>query len=473
MNATVSEKITIIDFFGKLTLAGFVAYFLGFISGAAVARVLGPEQYGLLNYLTVFQQWGMFVGLGFISVAVRNLPILIGRGDTREVQGIRNNCYTMELMLLGIYYLVILVVFAFTNSNLVLYFLLIAVIAYVQKVQNFYSAELYASKKFNIIIPSTFWGAIINTAAVIVLVYLLGVYGALLGYLIGAMFYYIYYRIFNPFHFSLNIQPVKVKEYFKMAIPLHLTTLGFWGMRLVDKTVIAALLTKEALGFYSFAAMVSLAMQFLVDTMNRTFQPYFFQKYGETDSVEKMEPYVEQPLWVLAYATPFIIALGYLFFPLLVNTFFPQYASSIGVFSILVFSMFFFSLTPPYSFQLNVEGKLYRLAATQFISLGLDGLLSYISIRLGYGIIGVAWAALVSWVTYSLLISIMAKRVKHLFRPMLFLPFFMVLFVYYIYQSLGFLYALPLLVVSYIPFFIILNRKTGVFTGVYNRYIRR
>ncbi len=473
MSIIASKKTAIIDYFARMTAVSLAGNFVSFFSGVVVARVLGPEQYGLLSYLLVFQQWGAFVGLGFMSVAARNLPILIGKGETGEMQDIRNNCYTIELIMLSAYYVSVLAFFGSTNTSLVPYFLLITAVAFMQKQQEFYSTELYASKRFNVIVPATFWGATISATVAIVLVYLIGVYGPLLGYLTAAVFQYVYFRIRNPFHLSLNIQAEKAKGYFKIATPLYLTTLSFWAMRLLDKTIIASFLAKEVLGFYSFAATISLAMQSLVDTVNRVFQPYFFQKYGQEGSMEKMEQYVEEPLWVLTYATPLAIALGYLLLPILVNTFLPQYAPSIAVFNILVFSMFFFALTPPYNFQMNMQGKLYSIAATQFSSVVLNVALSLTAIKLGYGMVGVAWATLASWALYSVLIAVMAKRVKHLFRPMRFLPFLLVLIVYYIYRNLGLLYAIPLLTIGYVPLIIILNRKTGVFTAVYNHYLKR
>jgi len=411
----MNVKVRIIRQFSFLTGARYTSYMLRFVADLFAAKSLGPVQYGVYQYLSLFRSWGNLLCIAYRAVVSRNMPILFGKGNSdTEIKEISSTCYSLDALISCSYYCLILLWCIIKKGEYLIYMLIIIGTNAIMLWGNFYSIEVQSRKKLEYIGFVMVATGSLTCAGVMVFVYYLQ--GGITTYLlvnlfitpIGAYLYKI--KAILGFNWSINWK--KVLAYTKIAIPLHLMTLGFWGMRLADRTIIVTFLDIEDLGQFSFALLVSDAMFKLVYSVNQTFRPYFFERYGQVGDVKGMKRYVKLPFFMMSLGMPMVCSTAYLIYPIFVRTFYPQYLDSVKPFQIMAYSSFFLAISSVWVSVLNIKGKFVTMVVNLSVILAINITLSIFLIQYGLGIRGVAFGSITSWSFYPILSYITSKGWK-------------------------------------------------------------
>ncbi len=83
-------------------------------------------------------------------------------------------------------------------------------------------------------------------------------------------------------------RPDLMKEALRFGVPLIPHILGAFLLITVDRAVIGSQLGLDAAGYYMVAAQMAMAMGLALDSVNKAFVPWLFERLKRNDSVEKL-----------------------------------------------------------------------------------------------------------------------------------------------------------------------------------------
>jgi O-antigen/teichoic acid export membrane protein len=131
--------------------------------------------------------------------------------------------------------------------------------------------------------------------------------------------------------------------------------------------------------------------------------PRITYRFGQSGrDVAALRSFVLMPPVLLACLLPVAIGPLYFVLPLAITLFLPAYVPSITATRIAVIGIFFYSILGLTDYFLVTIGKLKQYAIFGCIALVLKLAFSYLSLRLGYGIVGVAFSGtLLTYFIYS------------------------------------------------------------------------
>lgn len=310
------------------------------VLGIIVARYLGAEQYGLMNYIIsyafLFQTLACF-GLDSIEVreeAAGNVPfttiigtafwikvvlgiICIGLSiGTAIVMG--EDSYTVALIAMYSCYIVF-------NSFVVIrnYF--------TSLVQNKYIVLSEIFRTFvGIAIKLTMWALDCSltwfvAAFAFDYVLLAGGYISSYRHKIGSMRYW---------HFSMSYAKFMMKESF----PLLLTNAAVIIYQRIDQVMIGQMVSKTDVGFFSVAAKFVEVMIFIPATIGHTISPILVQMLEKSREayIAKAQQYINISVWICFLCSIVVSIISYW---LVLYTFGTQYLPAAAVLQVLAFKM--------------------------------------------------------------------------------------------------------------------------------------
>ncbi len=381
----------------KFTSAKTIAALAGLGVTLYAATVLLPEEYGTYGLLSLWLTYIIIVAPGIYTAASREMPVLLGKGQEKDALRVQNISVSTELL-----YTIIptaaVIGFAFFYRDAVMRTgLLIIVMSYVTlRLSNIWTQMNLTRERFNKVAVGNFIVAMVSPAVSLSTLHWLKVYALILGPLAAYIALLIYYWTRGAIGFRFTLDRHEIIRLAKVGLVLQGLTIVLMAFRVVDRTVIASALPLEQLGFYVFAVgFLSYALSFF-DDFSRVLQPVLWRHAGTAASISQGFKDTRRIAVYLALGTAIIVPLGQLAFTLIATLLAKKYIDSIPVFNVLSYNLYFIAIAivPQLILNSSLVNKqklpLFFYAAGLAISVGLDILM----VRLGYGIIGVAWVTL-------------------------------------------------------------------------------
>jgi O-antigen/teichoic acid export membrane protein len=232
-----------------------------------------------------------------------------------------------------------------------------------------------------------------------------GIPGFILGQsLASAMISYLIYRM-SP----VPIQKTVVWKLFpRLArIGLPLMSAGFLYNLLitVDRWIILGKMGIESLGEFTLAILLFNVISRVPRIISEQMYPRMAYRYGQTGSKRSLVPIIFQhSLLAFALSVP-LIGMAYFVLPGVVSWVMPKYSNGIPAARVILISLLFLPLIGGMGNFLNVVDKQIYYVLVQIISVVINIVLGLWFVRLGWGIVGIAWADAVTYFCYSLLVS--------------------------------------------------------------------
>ena len=396
------------------TGSSYGAQLFDVVNGVLMRNFLGPANMGLWSLLQIIQNYAKYAGLGAATSLARDVPYLLGKGNLPEVERIKDQIFTFTMTMTAV---VALGVLGFALFQLRAYgpditwgLLTVACLILLQRVYNFHVVLLRAYKQFVFAGKLNIGSSMVTLALTVALVWPFKLYGlfaaVVLHYfvLIGLILYRTPYR----FGFDFNWQGLRPVLNFGMAMVISgmLRTL----MMSIDRIMIAKFLSFESLGLYSIALMATNYLYMLPNMVGIVFFPHLQEVFSRRDDKNDLEKFMREPALCLAFLFPFLIGFVAIFSAWLVPILMPQYVSGLPSLQILVLGAFFLALTHPFS-QFMVTVRLHwQLIPLQALIVAAGFLATWIAMRLHYGIEGVAWAMLILYLAYFMVLSLISLR---------------------------------------------------------------
>ena len=219
-----------------------------------VAKYLGPENYGLLKSVELIQMLDKFGNLGFNATAIRNIGTKRGEKNKEEIQEIKNNAYSAELVLAFLLLSIGLTSNFFFQNIVVRYAIIISSLGlFTAKLVGLYNTEAIINKRFKLVSKLVIIQGVINSVFIIATVSIIKIYSVLIFPVVSSLLIvFVYYKKLNiPFRFKFSrsgLESILITSVKDVS-----GTLAFGVFRYTERIIIVSLIGLQAVGYFGFA----------------------------------------------------------------------------------------------------------------------------------------------------------------------------------------------------------------------------
>ena len=430
-------KFTSVNFLGALISMPVTLY---------VATIVVPEEYGIYGFLGLWLMYAGLIGPGFAAAGQREMPVLLGRGKEREALEIQNISLSAEILYTVIPFVVILAASFFYSDRVLKLGLVIIAATYVaSRLASFWSGMNFIRERFNPVAKGNLILAILSPLAILAGVKWLGVYALLIAPLMANVVVWVYYLRKGAINYHFEFDRSETVKLMKVGVVLQALAFVFWAFLLADRTIIAAMLPLEQLGLYVFAMQFITVMLQIPTNFGNVLQPILWREAGKADSIFEGFKDLRRIAIYLALGTAVLIPIGQLGFYLVASLITTSYIGSIPIFYVLSYNLYLGSIVVIPNLILNSSIVNRQKISLYWYSIGLALTIIFdiLVVKLGYGVLGVAWVTictqgLVTFILYHFIRGYIFKDAKEFvgFQARILLPFLITVPFYFFHDYL-------------------------------------
>lgn len=356
------------------------------LAGIVVARVLGPEQLGMLTLPVLAVSYLPFVNLGVVDALIRELPLLRGRGDQKLLQDSVNTSATF--LLSAILLLMVCLLFSrslfpdlLTVDKLLFTFVVFSVP--VALLNRFFYTLAMGYQRFPLISGATISQSIFRAAVVLSLLALLAPrlqlyaqpFAILLSLVLAVAVFWWHLRPRLRFHLSLPL----LRHFIATGFPISLYALFILGLTNGDTFIIGRRFSLETLGYYQMGNLVRDTLIMLSGAFASVILPAYARLYGKSGENDFLRHKVFSHFYYFLIGGSLLTGLSCMALPFLVQWLLPEYALSIPLLQRMALAVFPFMLTLVFTSYLIVCNRQKLLVLFQLVAMAffftLDALL--------------------------------------------------------------------------------------------------
>lgn len=403
----------------------FAATILIGVAAILVARYLGPEEYGKFSYwIAIVSLVQPLINIAAPSIVTR--AFTIKKHSTGEILG-----SALFLRIIGSFiaffvaYIYFLIADKGTSGGIIIALGLL--LCPFESIESYYQANVNAKVSSLAMFVGKGLGALIKIA----LIYL----GLELGWFAIAQTFtlalppiilIVVFARKDFINFSkISISKSLIKELFKLSFPLIFS--GFFALIYlnIDQVFIEKMLGEYQLGIYSASVKLSMMIYFIPVMIGRSFLPGFIKTKEKSEELFLSRIYKFSFL-LSASGLFFVLSLMILSRWLIINFFGNEYLQAIPLFRVHVVSLIFIFIIQIKNIWVVVYKNTWINLASNIIGAILNiGLNLYLIPKMG--LMGAAWATIISYFVSSLVSSVFFRETRRLFliqvKALLILPF--------------------------------------------------
>jgi len=299
----------------------FLRLVVGFITTVFVARILGPEGYGVVASIFVFSNlFSFIVDLGFSGSIVRYVSVYSGSGKKyiHIVAGFLAYRVLMGSLLAIIFYVLAPYFASMVNaSEYVAAYRLFSVSIFLSSVYGALRAYLHGIGRIDLASLYYSLGFVVgNISSLILVLNGFGVLGYILGFIVSGVIQFSMHALTlrNLISKCVRVNFDEALNGLKIILPLSLVLLTSRLMNFLynwfDRALVLGLLGTYGLGLYSIALRFASIFDTVRQSVSTALTPYYGNLYG-ANGVEALRPRVKRAskLMSLTY-TPLTLAIA-------------------------------------------------------------------------------------------------------------------------------------------------------------------
>jgi len=408
--------LKIVDNIGWLFFDKILRMGVGLLIGVWIARYLGPEQFGLLNFTAaLIGLFGALAAMGLQGIVVRDI---VQNPACRE--DTLGSAALLQLLGGAAAYTLLLATVFYLRPQDVLSQLVAAILGAVVLLKAFevagYWFESQVQSKYTVWVQNAAFLIFAGIKAVLILTgasLISFVWAMLAEAFVVALAMTLALNRFGPPLSSLRISYRRCCALLKAGWPLMLSSIAVMIYMKIDQIMIGQMLGNDAVGIYSAAARISEIWYFIATAVAASVLPAILEakKNNEAQYRQRLQALFDLMTWIAI-----IVALPVTFFatPLVTMLFGADYSEAGGVLAIHVWATVFVFL--------GVAGGNWFLAENQqLISLQRTALGAAVNVLLNIvlipmlGVVGAAWATLISYAVAAMLSDAMQHATRDMF----------------------------------------------------------
>lgn len=392
-----------------------VNLFGGLLVGIIVARYLGPEQYGLMNYVVsyvfLFQTFALF-GLDSIEIreearGLKPYPIIIG------------TAFFLKLGL-GICFIILAITTSWVmeadgyTTLLVAIYSLTVVLNSLIVIRNYFTAIVQNEYVVKAEISRTLIGIAIKLTLLLlnasltcfVMAYMFDFVLLVTGYI---MAYRSKIGSLRQWQFDRNYALFLLRESF----PLLLTNAAVIIYQRIDQVMIGNMIDKSSVGYFSVAAKFTEVLIFLPMILAQTITPILVKarEHSTAEYQAKAQQFMNMSFWLSLLISAFVSVIAYW---LIRYTFGTDYLPAVAILQVLAFKAAGVALS-------NTAGAMLVTEGLQRYAILRDGFGCIVCVVLNYlllpryGIMAAAFVSIASNIAAGYLADALVPAYRHLF----------------------------------------------------------
>jgi len=400
-----------------------------------IASVLGPKDFGILAYAAIIIVYADCMKFAAMSTAYREMPALIKSGNIPRANEIKNLAFTIDFVTSIIVFLGLLIIALFHHNIIIRNIIILCSIGFLLlNFKKFIDVINFSYLNYSLIAKGELILAVFEPILSLILIFLLRIYTQPIVSIIGCILIIIYFLKKKSYGFKFVFNKLESFRLAKIGLSLNVATIiSQLFFHTADRTIIALYFSKEMLGFYVFAFSIYLYISSLFDDYLRVLQPSIWSiSENAPSSQEGFYPLRKMAVYFSIF-TSAIIGLAQLAFILLVNYVIIKFNQSAWVFLILILYLFWgtqqgFSYFVLASSRINKQNIMNLFWAGALL---LNILLDLAAVKLGYGVVGIAYATTISQAIFTLSLYFISSgylfyKIKDFleFLKIIILPFF-------------------------------------------------
>ncbi|MFV0267233.1 MAG: flippase [Draconibacterium sp.] len=388
----------------------------GLIIGVLVARYLGPEQFGLMSYVTSYVTlFSIIATFGMDNIEVRELT---KNPENRDV--ILGSSFSFRLILSFFAIILVLITLLIFESDSFTIIMVMIYSSYLiagsfNVIKNYFTSILLNEYVVKTEIIRTFFGA--------------GIKGVLLFqhcslkwfiiantidfFLIAGGYVYSYRKKVDMLgKWKLNFSMIKFLA--NESFPLLLSGAAVVVYQRIDQVMIRNMIDNEALGQFSVALRVADMIIFVPSVIATTITPILVQELnkGYDAYKRKRRQFVDLMIWSSIIMSLFISVVANLMITLLFGI---KYQEAVGVLQIMAWKTVGIALSSASGQLIIIEGKQKFVVFRNVIGVILCVAFNFILIP-RFGIIGSAWTTLISVFFAGYIANYLIPPFREIFR---------------------------------------------------------
>ena len=397
------------------SIALYVRMLVKLLSGIFIAKLLGPSLYGLRNAFDLFIGYESYSDLGTFSALNRQAPYFRGEKNVHKFNAAINSIFCVNIIYAIFATALLIIISQYLRLNgyekkYVDFAFFFGVMIFTSKLAFFLQTILQIEKNFYLLSKIQVLYGINASVFGIILGYFWGFRGVLVSLLIADIVCIIpmilIKNIIPELKFSLHMY----LELLKIGLPMMFLLLLLLLLASVDRMLILALISQEALGYFGIATIATSIIGTIPHAIRNVTLAPVMEKFGRTKDRERVKNYFVEPMVLLAYIIPILVVCLNYSIHLPIVYYLDQYVQSITVIKILTIGIFFDAVSSPamsIALAFNRQVKLIFLVAPL---VALNFCLNYLFIKSGWGLNGVAIGTSITFFIYSFVLIFYALR---------------------------------------------------------------
>lgn len=387
----------------QLSSANVMVQAARFMKNFLLARLLGPQLFGLWNGLQILLVYGVNAHLGVLHAMNREVPLCRGRGQSTAIPALARVSLTFTMIAtLALAVVIVLISMSPLVDGLEAGALrLLAAVLLAQQLYQFFQFWLRADDQFALLSRTLVVSAMIELAVTVVWVYYAGFLGIFYGFLAGALVAVVLcLRVVDPAFWRPDFDFRLIPQLVRLGFPMMIVGLSYSLMTTLDRVLIINFLGSEQLGYYALGPLVLAALTYVPATINQVIYPKLGERYGATGEARSVAGYVIRPTVITAYLMALVLGGAYLGLPLLLHLL-PKYKAGLPAARILFAGFYFLSLVGASANLLVTINRQMQYLVTLCAAIVLGLLLNFAAIFAGWGIAGIAATTSVTYFLYA------------------------------------------------------------------------
>jgi len=387
----------------------------GLLVGVIVARYLGPEQYGLMNYVIsyvfLFQTFALF-GLDAIEIreeARGQKPFMTIIGTAFFLKLFFGSCF----IILAIFISWMMEADSYTTLLVAIYSLVIVLNSLIV-IRNYFTAIVQNEYVVKAEISRTVISIIIKLALLFLnadLTWFITAY--MVDFMLLGTGYIVAYHVKIGSLQEWRFDRVYAKYLLKESFPLLLTNAAVIIYQRIDQVMIGNMIDKSAVGFFSVASKFTEVLVFLPMILAQTIAPILVRTRERSiaEYQAKAQQFMNISFWLSLLAAAIVSMLAYW---LVRYTYGPAYILAVSVLQVMAFKAASVALSNTAGSMLVIEGlQRYAILRDSFGCI-VCILLNYLLLP-RYGIMAAAFVSIVTNVAAGYLADALVPAYRHLF----------------------------------------------------------
>jgi len=387
------------------SFSNYIRMFVKLLGGFFIAKFLGPALYGLRNAFDLSLNYEAFSDLGTFSALNRQAPYYRGAKDSTKFSTALSTVFSINIIYAIIAAVLLLLTSWYLRRNdfdqkYVDFIFFLSLMVFTGKFIAFLQIKLKIDKNFYLLSKVEVLYGVSASGLGVILAYLFGFRGVLIS-LFSANLIYITYIIFKERKIpAIRISFPMYWHLHKIGFPMMVLFGLFMLLSSADRILILAMISKEALGYFGIAMVAAAVITTIPQAVHNVTLAPAMEKLGQTGDKKSIKHFFIEPMVLMAYTLPFLLACLHFAIHLPIVYFLTKYMQSIEIIKILILGYFFYSVASPalsMSLAMNKQLKLMFLVVPV---VGLNFLLNYLFIKSGWGLKGVAMGTSITYFCY-------------------------------------------------------------------------